>query len=342
MRISTSKSEAMVLNRKRVACPLQVGGEVLPQVEEFKYLGVLFTSEGKIERERLTGGLVQRAQQLCGRCNGLDRRGEEGAESERRSSRFTGQSTLPTLTYGHELWRAVDGCVKLFPETAGAAHLNQIPPDPVLHPNPGLHSPAIPRLLKTCAAELGEPLQRIFNLSLQIGRVPTLWKTSRIVPVPKKNRPSELNDFRPVALTSHLMKTLERLFLSLLRPQVQHAQDRLQFAYQPPGVGVEDAILYLLHRAHSHLDKGSGTVRILFLDFSSAFFNTIQPPLASGQTEQDGSGPHPADGLDLRLPHWQTTTSATTRSCVIFRSTLMTRPSLGASGRTERRSIGDW
>ncbi|KAI3356752.1 hypothetical protein L3Q82_003430 [Scortum barcoo] len=163
-----------------------------------------------------------------------------------------------------------------------------------------------PRLLKTCAAELGEPLQRIFNLSLQIGigRVPTLWKTSRIVPVPKKNRPSELNDFRPVALTSHLMKTLERLFLSLLRPQVQHAQDRLQFAYQP-GVGVEDAILYLLHRAHSHLDKGSGTVRILFLDFSSAF-NTIQPTLLPGQTEQDGSGP-PADGLDLRLPHWQTT-----------------------------------
>ncbi|KAI3354375.1 hypothetical protein L3Q82_018903 [Scortum barcoo] len=51
MRISTSKSEAMVLDRKRVACPLRVGGEVLPQVEEFKYLGVLFTSEGKIERE---------------------------------------------------------------------------------------------------------------------------------------------------------------------------------------------------------------------------------------------------------------------------------------------------
>ncbi|KAI3354681.1 hypothetical protein L3Q82_019175, partial [Scortum barcoo] len=33
------------------ACPLRVGGEVLPQVEEFKYLGVLFTSEGKMERE---------------------------------------------------------------------------------------------------------------------------------------------------------------------------------------------------------------------------------------------------------------------------------------------------
>nr|XP_049609558.1 uncharacterized protein LOC125988413 [Syngnathus scovelli] len=147
-----------------------------------------------------------------------------------------------------------------------------------------------PRLLKTCAAELGEPLQRIFNLSLQLGIVPTLWKTSCITPVPKKTRPSELNDFRPVALTSHLMKTLERLFLGLLRPQVRHAQDCLQFAYQSD-VGVEDAILHLLHRVHSHLDKGSATARILFIDFSSAF-NTIQPPLLRDKLGRMGVDPY--------------------------------------------------
>ncbi|TWW52999.1 R2DM Retrovirus-related Pol polyprotein from type II retrotransposable element, partial [Takifugu flavidus] len=50
MKISTSKSEAMVLNRKKVECLLRVE-EILPQVEEFKYLGVLFTSEGRMERE---------------------------------------------------------------------------------------------------------------------------------------------------------------------------------------------------------------------------------------------------------------------------------------------------
>ncbi|KAI3365879.1 hypothetical protein L3Q82_000865 [Scortum barcoo] len=79
MRISTSKSEAMVLDRKRVACPLRVGGEVLPQVEEFKYLGVLFTSEGKMEREidRRIGAAS------CSYAVGVpDRRGEEGAESK--------------------------------------------------------------------------------------------------------------------------------------------------------------------------------------------------------------------------------------------------------------------
>ncbi|KAK3558992.1 hypothetical protein QTP86_000122 [Hemibagrus guttatus] len=57
MRVSTSKSEAMVLDRKKVACTLQVGGEFLPQVEEFKYLGYcLRVREGWIVR--LTDGSV--------------------------------------------------------------------------------------------------------------------------------------------------------------------------------------------------------------------------------------------------------------------------------------------
>ena len=49
MRISTSNSQTMVLSWKR--CPLGVGNEILPQVEEFKYLRILFTSEGRMVRE---------------------------------------------------------------------------------------------------------------------------------------------------------------------------------------------------------------------------------------------------------------------------------------------------
>ena len=99
-----------------------------------------------------------------------------------------------------------------------------------------------------------------------------------MIPIPKTAHPKEPNDYRPVALTSHLMKTFERVLLRYhLKPQVRHALDPLQFAYQE-NVGVEDAILYLLHRVHSHLDKGGCAVRIMFFDFSSAF-NTIQPLL---------------------------------------------------------------
>ena len=73
------------------------------------------------------------------------------------------------------------------------------------------------------------------------------------------------------------MKSLERLVLSLLRPQVSSSLDPLQFAYQSR-LGVEDAIIFLLHRACTHQDKPGRTVRIMFFYFSSAF-NTIQPAL---------------------------------------------------------------
>ena len=58
----------------------------------------------------------------------------------------------------------------------------------------------------------------------------------------------ELNDYRPVALTSHIMKTLERLFVRRMRLQVAEDLDPLQFAYQKH-IGVEDTILYMLHWA---------------------------------------------------------------------------------------------
>lgn len=52
IRISSSKSEAMVLSWKRVECSLQVKKKVLPQVQDFQYLRVfLFVSRGRIERE---------------------------------------------------------------------------------------------------------------------------------------------------------------------------------------------------------------------------------------------------------------------------------------------------
>lgn len=41
--------------------------------------------------------------------------------------------------------------------------------------------------LKACATELVEPLQQVFNLSLHLVKVLTLWMMSCIVPVPQKN-----------------------------------------------------------------------------------------------------------------------------------------------------------
>uniref|UniRef100_A0A8C6NVF2 Reverse transcriptase domain-containing protein n=1 Tax=Nothobranchius furzeri TaxID=105023 RepID=A0A8C6NVF2_NOTFU len=146
-----------------------------------------------------------------------------------------------------------------------------------------------PRVLKACAEQLCGIVQHLFNLSLAQEKVPVLWKTSCLVPVPKKTRPSVNDDYRPVALTSHIMKVLERLLLVHLNKQTRTYQDPLQFTYRH-GVGVEDAIIQLLQPTHCHLDKAGNTVSVMFFDFSSAF-NTIQPDVLCQKLQKTQVGP---------------------------------------------------
>lgn len=94
-----------------------------------------------------------------------------------------------------------------------------------------------------CAEQLSGVLQYIFSLSLSLSKIPINWKTSCIVPVPKKPNAQELRDLRPIALTSQLMKCFERVMLGQLSKQVSAYQDPLQFAYRE-NVGVDDALLY--------------------------------------------------------------------------------------------------
>ncbi|TWW73438.1 hypothetical protein D4764_15G0008320 [Takifugu flavidus] len=100
MRISTSKSEAMVLNRKKVECLLRVKEEILPQVEEFKYLGVSFTSEGRME---------QKIDRRIGAASAVMRTLQRLVVMKRELSQkvklwIYWLIFVPTLTYGHELW----------------------------------------------------------------------------------------------------------------------------------------------------------------------------------------------------------------------------------------------
>lgn len=62
-------------------------------------------------------------------------------------------------------------------------------------------------------------------MSLKLGKVPQLWKTSYMVPVPKTTHPEDLSSHRLVALTSHLIKTLKRLVLKHICPLLQSSLD---------------------------------------------------------------------------------------------------------------------
>ena len=87
---------------------------------------------------------------------------------------------------------------------------------------------------------------------------------------------------QPVALTSVVMKCFERLIKDYICAFLPPSMDPLQFAYRP-NRPPDDAVSQLIHSSLSHLDsRKGGYVRMLFIDFSSAF-NTIAPSRLAGR-----------------------------------------------------------
>lgn len=135
---------------------------------------------------------------------------------------------------------------------------------------------AIPtKILKTCANQLADVLCLLFNRCLTAGYIPQQWRRSEVVPVPKKPKPKALNDYRPIALTSVIMKSFEHLIKDRLCTFLK--LDDNQFAYRKSR-STKDACLAFDFSVRKHLDKSKTYARALFIDFSSAF-NTLSPNL---------------------------------------------------------------
>ena len=53
---------------------------------------------------------------------------------------------------------------------------------------------------------------KLFNRVWDSGQLPSVWKQAIIIPVPKPGKdPSDPSSYRPIALTSHLCKIMERM-----------------------------------------------------------------------------------------------------------------------------------
>jgi hypothetical protein len=175
-------------------------------------------------------------------------------------------------------------------------------------------------VLKECRQQLSGVFRDLFQASLNTHFIPALWKMSNVIPVPKKVNPTVNNDYRPVALTSIAMKCFEKIVKTLLLKDTDHLLDPMQFAYRPKR-GVEDATLTLLNSIYMHLDTSRSYVRLLFVDFSSAF-NTIQPYLLLQKLCHLGVNSHIIKWIDafmLRRPQYVTVNNAT--SSLIYTST---------------------
>ena len=127
------------------------------------------------------------------------------------------------------------------------------------------------KVLLMCCPHILPYVTHILNCCLQYNIFPDAWKQALILPVPKKNNPTEFKDLRPISILPTLSKVLEREVESQLREHVTK-YDLLpdtQSGFRPLH-SCETALLNITDDILRGTDEKKVTALIL-IDFSKAF-----------------------------------------------------------------------
>ena len=94
-------------------------------------------------------------------------------------------------------------------------------------------------------------LLNILNKSLKTGDVPRVWKTGHIIPIPKPNKSlDDIESFRPITLTSHVAKIIERMVAHRVLHMIEGKINPTQFGFQR-GKSTTDALASLVETYRS-------------------------------------------------------------------------------------------
>ena len=123
-------------------------------------------------------------------------------------------------------------------------------------------------MLKASAESIAYSLAKLFSLSLSTGRFPILWKSARVVPIPKSGNKTDASNYRPISLLSVVSKLLEKYVYSLLWTHLlENAPlSTNQWGFQKG----KSTVTSLLAATQNILDQ-RGNVMCVFFDFSKAF-----------------------------------------------------------------------
>ena len=126
-------------------------------------------------------------------------------------------------------------------------------------------------LLKNCKETLSKPLYLIWRTSLDTGEIPTIFKRSVITPIYKGGDKTLPKNYRPVALTSHLVKIFEKVLRNALVSFIERNNllNPNQHGFRA-GRSCLSQLLQHYDRIVKYMEDGKN-IDVVYLDFSKAF-----------------------------------------------------------------------
>jgi hypothetical protein len=125
------------------------------------------------------------------------------------------------------------------------------------------------RVLKACREGIAYPLSCIFKLSYNTGQIPSDWKLGNVVPVHKKGSKTSVENYRPISLTSLVMKIFEKIVRDKLLAKCQHKLNDKQHGFLPHKSCTTQMIGYTDSLSLSLNDNVRTDV--VYFDFAKAF-----------------------------------------------------------------------
>ena len=125
------------------------------------------------------------------------------------------------------------------------------------------------RLLKTVANEITPSLTRLFNLSLRLGEVPSIWKQANVTPVPKVGDVHCVENYRPISLLCIVSKVLEKCIYNRCYDSISGIAHHLQHGFLR-GRNCTTQLIQVYHKILKALDN-KHSVDVIYLDFQKAF-----------------------------------------------------------------------
>ena len=126
----------------------------------------------------------------------------------------------------------------------------------------------------------------LFKASLELGYIPTLWRQVKVVFIQKAGKacPSTAKDYRPISLSSFLLKTMERLVDNFIRMRLDPAvMSRSQHAYCK-GKSTETALHTIVRCIEDSINIHE-YILAAFIDIEKAFNNVTASSIIHLQAE---------------------------------------------------------